>query len=102
MLPKVFTGRHPFGELTTPVIASNIVDGDRPARPHEAQEFGLTDSVWDMTVRCWHRDPVQRPTMTEVVGLAREWPVFPLSPWNQHLDTLPLTTGQRRLGGLES
>ena len=82
MLSKVFRGRHPFGELTATVITSNIVEGDRPARPHGAQEIGLTDSVWDMAVRCWHRDPVQRPTTTEVVGLAREWPVFSLSPWN--------------------
>jgi len=80
MLPKVFTGRHPFGELTTTVITSNIVDGDRPARPHEAQELGLTDLVWDVTVRCWHQDPVQRPMMMEVVGLIRKLPVFSLSP----------------------
>ena len=53
--------------------------GDRPARPQEAQEQGLTDSVWDMTVHCWHQDPPQRPTMTEVVRLVREWPVFSLS-----------------------
>ena len=82
MLPKVFTGRHPLDETTAAVITSNIVDGDRPARPHEAQEIGLTDSVWNMAVRCWHQDPVQRPTMTEVVGLARKWPVFFLPPWN--------------------
>jgi len=50
-----------------------IVDGSRPARPQEAQPIGLTDSVWDMTVRCWHQDPAQRPTMTEAVGLVREW-----------------------------
>ena len=79
MLPKVFTGRRPFSELTTPDIASKIMDGSRPARPHEAQDLGLTDSVWDMVVRCWHQDPAQRPTMTEVVGLAREWPVLSLS-----------------------
>jgi len=80
MLPKVFTGGHPFGELTTPVITSKIMDGGRPARPQEAQGLGLTDSVWEMTVRCWRQDPPQRPTMTEVVRLAREWPVFSFFP----------------------
>ena len=58
--------------------------GGRPARPQEARELGLTDLVWDMTVRCLHQDPVQRPKMMEVVGLAREWPVLSLFPWNQH------------------
>jgi len=80
MLLKVFTGGNPFGELTTPIITSKIIDGGQPARPQEAQELGLTDFVWEMTVRCWHQDPPQRPTMLEVVGLARERPVFSLSP----------------------
>ena len=48
------------------------MDGERPNRPQEGQELGLTDSVWDMTVRCWDQDPVQRPAMTEVVRLLRE------------------------------
>ena len=101
MLPQVFTGRHPFGELTTPVIISKIMDGGRPARPQEAQGLGLTGSVWDMTVRCWHQDPVQRPTMTEVVRLTREWPVFSLFLKNQHHDMLPAATGWLHCG-LES
>ena len=48
------------------------MDGERPNRPQEGQELGLTDSVWDMTVRCWDQDPVQRPAMTEVVRLLRK------------------------------
>ena len=80
MLPKVFTGGHPFGELTTPVITSKIINGGRPVRSQEAQELGLTDLVWEMAVRCWHQDPAQRPTMTEVVRLAREWSAFSFPP----------------------
>ena len=104
MLPQTFTGRHPFGELTTPVITSKIMDGSRPARPQGVQGLGLTDSVWDMTVRCWNQDPVRRPTMTEVVRLTREWPVFSLSLslslslWNQHHDILPAATGWLHCG----
>ena len=72
MPPKAFTGRPPFSEFTNPVIISKIMDGERPARPEEAQELGLTDSLWDMAVRCWDRNPTQRPMMTEVVGLLRQ------------------------------
>ena len=79
MSPKAFTGKRPFSGFTTPDILSKIVDGERPARPQEAQELGLTDSMWDMTVRCWHQDPAQRPTMTEVVELLRELLVSSLS-----------------------
>ena len=35
--------------------------------------------MWDMTVRCWHQDPAQRPMMTEVVELLHELPVLPRS-----------------------
>ena len=49
-----------------------IMDGKHPARPREAQKLGLTDSVWNMTVCCWLRDPTQRPAMTEVIGLLQE------------------------------
>ena len=45
------------------------MDSHRPARPQEGQELGLTDSVWEMTVRCWDQDPAQRPMMSEVVGV---------------------------------
>ena len=79
MPPKAFTGKRPFRGFTTPDIISKIMDGERPARPQEGQELGLTDSVWEMTVRCWHQDPAQRPTMTEVVELLRELLVSSLS-----------------------
>ena len=52
------------------------MDGERPARPQEAQELGLMDSMWDMTVRCWDEDPAQRPTMKEVVGFLRKFLAF--------------------------
>ena len=51
---------------------SKISDGIQPDRPQEAQKLGLTDSLWEMTVRCWDQDPTQRPNMTEVVKLLRK------------------------------
>ena len=50
-----------------------ITGGERPIRPQEAQELGLTDLVWEMAVRCWEKDRALRPTVTEVVGLLYEW-----------------------------
>ena len=92
MVPQAFTGRPPFGELTAPVITSQIMDGKRPARPREAQGLSLTDSVWDMTVRCWDQDPAQRLMTTEVVQLLREWPVSSLPPRNYRRDVAPAAT----------
>ena len=79
MVPQAFTGRHPFSELTASVVTSEIIDGKRPARPQGTQELGLTNSVWNTTVRCWDQEPARRPKMREVVRVLREWPVFPLS-----------------------
>ena len=67
--------------------------GESPARPQKAQERGLTDSIWDVVVRCWHQDPPRRPTMMEVVRLVREWPVLSLPPLNEHHNMLPAATG---------
>lgn len=75
-LYKVFTGKRPFSEFTTPTIISKIMGGERPARSQKAQERGLTDLIWDVAVRCWHQDPLRRPTMMEVVRLVREWSVL--------------------------
>ena len=59
-------------------MISKIINGKHPAYPQGARELGLTNSVWDMMVRCWHNNPGQRPKMTEVIRLAREWPVLSL------------------------
>ena len=98
MVPQAFTGRRPFSEFTAPVITSMIIDGKRPARPRGAEKLGLTDSVWDMTVRCWRQDPAHRPTMAKVVRLLREWPVFSLSSKNQHCDVLHAAIGWLLVG----
>ena len=52
-----------------PDIISKISNGTRPDPPQGAQEWGLPDSLWEMTLRCLHTDPAQQPNMTEVIGL---------------------------------
>jgi len=83
---KVFTGRYPFSGLKETAISLKIMGGEHPARPGEAQELGLTDLVWNITLRCWRQDPAYRPTVTEVVGLLREWSVFSpsMEPKSRH------------------
>ena len=49
-----------------------ISDGTRPDLPQGAQNLGLTDSLWEMALRCLRTDPAQQPDMTEVVGLLCE------------------------------
>ena len=75
-VPKVFTGKSPFSEVSAIIAIVKIIENEWPDRP---QEPGLTDSVWDMTCACWSQDPVLRPQMTKVVEVLREWPVLFLS-----------------------
>ncbi|KAF9648576.1 kinase-like protein [Thelephora ganbajun] len=93
---EAFTGKYPFSDFNTLAIVPKIVDGERPPRPQEAQGLGLTDSVWDMILRCWRKDPDHRPTMTEVVGLLRE--CYKLWVANPYLSTLPPWQSTENLG----
>jgi len=55
------------------------MDGERPTRPQGVEELGLTDSVWNMTSRCWLKDPTQRPAVAEVIGILHEFLIYSLS-----------------------
>jgi len=48
------------------------MNGERPPRPYEARELGLTDPVWRMTESCWFEPPKDRLKVSEVVDLLRE------------------------------
>ena len=72
---QVFTGRHPFNEFTESVTIAKIIDGERPDRP---EALDLTDSIWNVTLSCWKKNPVKRPRMMEVLRVLHEWlVVFP-------------------------
>ena len=81
-LLKVFTGGRPFSELgPVDAVFKMIMQRELPDRP---QRQDLTDSVWEITVRCWQNDPDHRPTMTEVVTTLREWQALSSLGHGQH------------------
>ncbi|KAG2498820.1 hypothetical protein HYH03_003013 [Edaphochlamys debaryana] len=43
--------------------ARRVSEGFRPARPPR-----LSERQWGLVCRCWHPDPCERPSMSEVVG----------------------------------
>ena len=49
-----------------------ILRGRWPDFPQGAQKLGLTDSLWDMMLRCVDKGSARQPSMTEVVELLRE------------------------------
>jgi len=86
---EVFTGEYPFTDLASPSVMFRITSGGRPDRPPGAQELGLVDPIWNMTVNCWQQDPVHRPMITTVVGFLRE--CYTLRTANRPLSTLALS-----------
>jgi len=70
---EVFTGTPPFGQCTPTKAASNILAGDRPTMPGNAQAVGLTTEMWKLLENCWRKNHKRRPTMEEVV---RRWQKF--------------------------
>lgn len=61
---KIFTGRAPFHDSTPTTVAVDVLSGNRPERPTHPS---LTDDLWDLTERCWNKNPRWRPDISEVV-----------------------------------
>ena len=49
------------------------MDGKRPSRPIHPK---LTDSLWELTERCWATSAEDRPEMEEVVEALKRMSVF--------------------------
>lgn len=69
---QAFTGKVPFHNFVSSTVTWKLMNGDRPPRPYEAREFGLTDPVWRMTECCWVQPPKDRLKASDVVDLLRE------------------------------
>jgi hypothetical protein len=70
---EVFTGEVPFPEERSTRVANKIFRGDRPEFPQNAEDVGLTVQIWGLLQSCWHQDPIERPTIHDVV---RAWEGF--------------------------
>ncbi|KAG6329347.1 hypothetical protein ID866_9741 [Astraeus odoratus] len=73
---ELFTRKPPFHDLPTPgSVMARILRGP-PDRPSDASTcFRMTDYWWDICTLCWTRDPLSRPTMTEIVAIVQEYMV---------------------------
>ena len=66
---KIFTGEAPFYASPPTAAAVGVLSGKRPARPTDPS---LTDDLWDMTKRCWNKEPHRRPDIAQVVLCLRK------------------------------
>ncbi|KAF8211333.1 kinase-like domain-containing protein [Mycena galopus ATCC 62051] len=72
---EIFTHEQPYNNIkhTTEVVIRSA-KGEHPPRPTDPKVLrrGLDDNMWALLVACWATEPLQRPTIQQVL----EAPVF--------------------------
>ncbi|TFK37216.1 kinase-like domain-containing protein [Crucibulum laeve] len=65
---EVFSGKPPFDQIQTEggVILELMVRKGHPSRPEGPGAEQLSDALWQLLLRCWSIDPVDRPSMGEI------------------------------------
>lgn len=66
---QVFTGRWPFFPKRETEIIHAVISGERPPRPENAEEIGMTDVVWELLEECWREDRMTRPDISKILGV---------------------------------
>ena len=93
---EVYTGELPFKVTPASFACIMIFHGHRPGRP-QAKPFGFTEGMWKFIQRCWNQEPIERPSIDEVVntweGFVKGCVVLPFRPpKNQYLHLIvPVT-----------
>ena len=64
---QVLTGKLPFLQRRKARVIHAVMLGERPAKPENAEEIGMTDVVWDLLRGCWGEERAARPIVTEVL-----------------------------------
>jgi len=64
---QVLTGTPPFGKLPMPEVVSKVLEGERPTKPANALELGLSDEVWKLLEDCWQTQRELRPSVKDVL-----------------------------------
>jgi hypothetical protein len=59
---QIFTGQVPFPESkTSAVVMRKIIDGERPQRPPEGKNLGLSDEFWEIIQSSLAHEMKERP-----------------------------------------
>ncbi|KAF7373420.1 Kinase-like protein [Mycena sanguinolenta] len=81
---ELYTGQHPFANLSEPAALLKVIDGERPERPSSP---AMSDVFWKHITEYWAQDPMVRPP-TDLVVKNMVWPVpsTPKPQQNQGLE----------------
>jgi len=65
---QVLTGKWPFFPRREAEVVHAVVSGERPPKPENAEEIGITEVLWDLLRACWREDRTTRPAIAEVLN----------------------------------
>jgi hypothetical protein len=59
---QILSSHPPFYTLADNLVYDAVInEGQRPPRPTESSEIGLSDLLWALVTDCWSQDPATRP-----------------------------------------
>jgi len=64
---QVLTSRRPFSQMREAWIIHAVISGERPTKPENARQIGMSDTVWDLLGECWREDRTERPNISGVL-----------------------------------
>jgi len=65
---ELYTGKIPFPNSPDPTVILLVARGRRPPKPVSGEALGLTPTIWELTKRCWHKNPAKRPDTSEILA----------------------------------
>ena len=65
---QVLTGTWPFFPKRETEILTAVVTGQRPQKPQNAEEIGMTGVLWNLLEECWRADRTKRPDISQILG----------------------------------
>ena len=64
---QVLTGEMPFREVKSLELGLHVWSGHRPSKPENAEDIGITDSLWKLIQKCWDGEKMRRPKIQQIV-----------------------------------
>ena len=91
----------PFHGQRDTEISYKVIHGDRPVKPTDAGEVGISDVLWQLLVKCWNHDYTKRPQIDEILQHLSQEPTlgstFPPSnlPGGPSYETISVSATQK-------
>ena len=64
---QVLTGQWPFYPKREMEIMLAVISCERPPKPENAEEIGMTETMWKLITECWREDRTKRPDISQIL-----------------------------------